>query len=64
MKAEEAQARFTAPADQLLSGTEIELRGPLSTAITKLEQPILGVAGQWPLTRGYRKYRASARSSA
>lgn len=48
MKAEEAQARFTAPADQLLSGTEIELRGHLTTAITKLEQPILGVAGQWP----------------
>jgi hypothetical protein len=45
MKAEEAQARFTAPADQLLSGTEITLMGHLTAAITKLEQHLLGVAG-------------------
>jgi transposase len=48
MKVEEAQARFTAPADQLLSGTEIELMGHLTAAITKLEQHLLGVAGKWP----------------
>ncbi len=48
MKVEEAQARFSAPADQLLSGTEIELMGHLSAAITKLEQHLLGVSGQWP----------------
>ena len=48
MKPEEAQARFTAPADQLLSGTEIELVGQLTTAITKVERHILGVAGKWP----------------
>ena len=33
MKVEEAQARFTAPADQLLSGTEIELMGHLTAAL-------------------------------
>src|SRR5712671_5003177 len=38
MKVEEAQARFSAPADQLLSGTEIELVGHLTAAITKLER--------------------------
>ena len=47
MKAEEAQARFTEPADQLLSGQQIILMGHLTEAITKLEQHILGVAGQW-----------------
>jgi transposase len=47
MKAEEAQARFTAPADQLLSGQQITLMGHLTDAITKLEQHILGVAGKW-----------------
>jgi transposase len=47
MKVEEAQARFTAPADPLLSGTEIELRGHLTAAITKLERHLLGVAGTW-----------------
>jgi transposase len=47
MSVEEAQARFSDPADQLLSGTEIELMGQLTDAITKLEQHILGVAGKW-----------------
>lgn len=47
LTAEQAQARFTAPADQLLSGTQIELMGHLSEAITKLERHILGVAGNW-----------------
>ena len=47
MKAEEARARFTTPADQLLSGTEIELMGHFTDAITKLERHILGVAGKW-----------------
>ncbi len=41
MKAEEAQARFTAPADQLLGGEQITLRSHLSDSITKLEQHIL-----------------------
>src|ERR1017187_613824 len=48
MKVEEAQARFTAPADQLLSGTEITLMGHLTAAITKLEQHLLSVVGKWP----------------
>ena len=47
MKVEDAQARFTEPADQLLSGTEIELMGHLTTAITKVERHILDVAGKW-----------------
>jgi transposase len=46
MKAPEAQARFTAPADQLLSGEQITLMGHLSDSITKLEQHILGVTGK------------------
>ena len=46
MKATEAQARFTAPADQLLSGEQITLMGHLTDAITKMEQHILGVAGK------------------
>jgi transposase len=37
MKPEEALARFTDAADQLLTGS-----------ITKLEQHLLGVAGKWP----------------
>ena len=49
MKPEEAQSRFTDPADQLLSGEEITLMGHLTDSITKLEQHILGVAGKWPV---------------
>ncbi len=48
MKPAEAQARFTDPADQLLSGQQITLIGQLTAAIQKLEQHILSVAGQWP----------------
>src|ERR1035437_5601130 len=48
MKVEEAQARFSAPADPLLSGTEITLMGHLTAAITKLEQHLLGGAGNRP----------------
>ena len=48
MKPEEAQARFTDPADQLLSGQQITLMGHLTDSIKKLEQHILNVAGQWP----------------
>lgn len=44
---EEARALFTAPADQFLSGTEIELLGHLTAAIQKIEAQVLGVAGQW-----------------
>ena len=47
MKAEEAQARFTDHADQLLSGEQITLMGHLTDSITKLEQHILGVVGKW-----------------
>jgi len=48
MKAEAAQARFTDPADQLLSGQQIILMGHLTDSIMKLEQHILGVVGKWP----------------
>jgi transposase len=48
MKPAEAQARFTAAADQLLSGEQITLMGHVTGSITKLEQHILGVAGKWP----------------
>lgn len=47
MNAEEARARFTAPADQLLGGEQITLMGHLSDSITKLEQHILKVVGKW-----------------
>jgi transposase len=43
MSATDAQARFAAPADQLLSGEQITLMGHLSDSITKLEQHILAV---------------------
>jgi transposase len=46
MKAEEAQARFSEPADQLLSGQQITLMGHLTDSITRLEQHILGVVGK------------------
>lgn len=46
MKAEEARARFTAPADQLLGGEQITLMSHLSASITKLEQHILEVTGK------------------
>ena len=46
MKAPEAQARFTAPADQLLGGEQITLMSHLSDSISKLEQHILGVIGK------------------
>jgi len=48
MKPAEAQARFTDPADQLLSAQQITLMGHLTDSITKLAQHILGVAGKWP----------------
>ena len=47
MSVEEARARFTEPADQLLSGTEIELMGHLQKAISELEAHVLEVAGKW-----------------
>ena len=47
MQAEEAQSRFTEPADQLLSGQQIILMGHLTDSIMKLEQHILGVVGKW-----------------
>jgi transposase len=47
MSIEEAQARFTAPADQLLSGEQIGLMGQFRESITRIEQHILATAGQW-----------------
>ena len=47
MSIEAAQARFTAPADQLLSGEEIGLMGRLRESIAKIEKHILATAGQW-----------------
>lgn len=48
MNAEEARARFTAAADQLLAAEQITLMGHLTAAITKLEQHILKVIGKTP----------------
>ena len=48
MKPEEAQAHFTDPADQLLSGEQITLMGQLSDSIKKLEGHILNLVGKWP----------------
>ena len=47
LKPDEARARFTAPADQLLSATEIELMGHLTQAINQIEAHVLSVAGKW-----------------
>jgi transposase len=47
MSVADAQARFAAPADQLLSGQQITLMGHLTEAIQKMEQHILAVAGKW-----------------
>jgi len=47
MSVEEARARFTQPADQLLSGQQIQLMGHLQRAITEIEEHVLGVAGPW-----------------
>lgn len=46
MSIEEAQARFAAPADQLLSGEQIGLMGQLQESITKIEKHILETAGE------------------
>ena len=48
MEPEEAQARFTEPADQLLAGQQITLMDHHTDSITKMEEHILGVAGKWP----------------
>jgi transposase len=42
-----ARARFTDPADQLLSGTEIGLIGQFNRAIQRIEARVLSVAGKW-----------------
>jgi len=47
MNAAEARACFTDPADQLLSGTEIELMSHLTQAINQIEAHVLSVAGKW-----------------
>ena len=48
MEPEEAQARFSAPADQLLAGEQITLMNHHTDAITKIEQHILQVAQKTP----------------
>ena len=48
----QAQARFTAPADQLLASEQITLMNHQTDAISKLEQHILAVAGK---TSAYRR---------
>ena len=47
MSIEEAQARFTAPADQLLSGEQIALMGHHQESIAKIEKHILEVTKEW-----------------
>ena len=47
MSVEDARARFTQPADQLLSGHQIELMGRLQAAIADVEKHVLAVAGSW-----------------
>jgi transposase len=47
MSVEQAQARFTAPADQLLSGEQVGLMGQLQESIAKIEKHILATAGEW-----------------
>jgi transposase len=47
LSAAQAQARFTEPADQLLSGQQIELMGHLQRSIAKIERHVLSVAGKW-----------------
>ena len=47
MSIEQAQARFTAPADQLLSGEQVGLMGQLQESIAKIEKHILATAGEW-----------------
>jgi transposase len=48
MDPEEAQARFTAPADQLLAGEQITLMDHHTDSITKIEEHILKVAEKSP----------------
>ena len=47
MSIDQAQARFTAPADQLLSGEQVGLMGQLQESIAKIEKHILATAGEW-----------------
>jgi transposase len=47
MSIEDAQALFTAPADQLLSGEQIGLMGRLQESIGKIEKHILEVTRDW-----------------
>jgi transposase len=47
MSLEEAQARFSAPADQLLSGEQIGLMGHLEESIGRIEKHILATTGEW-----------------
>jgi transposase len=48
MSIEEAQARFAAPADQLLSGEQIGLMGQLQESIARIEKHILATIQEWP----------------
>jgi transposase len=48
LKPEAARELFRDPADQLVSGTEIELMGRFTKAIEEVEAQVLSVAGKWP----------------
>jgi transposase len=48
LKPEAARELFSDPADQLLSGTEIELVGRFTKAIQEVEAHVLSVAEKWP----------------
>jgi transposase len=45
---EEARARFTAPADQLLGGEQIGLMSRLQESIARIEKHILAATKEWP----------------
>ena len=64
MKAEEAQARFTAPRRPTPERHRDRTEGHSAPRSPSWSNPFWVWPGNGPLTRGYRKYRASARSSA
>jgi transposase len=48
LSVEQAQARFTAPADQLLGGEQIGLMGQFQKSIARIEKHILAAIQAWP----------------
>ena len=63
MSIEEAQARFTAPADQLLSGEQIGLMGQLQESISRIEKHILAATRSGRPSNACKTCPASARYS-